>query len=71
MTASQVRICDSESGRRKRRKGAGSWVWALSSWRRRLVDGGVGEREEGPIFDVVRNGSQVGFLAVRMWVGVK
>ena len=27
----------------------GSEVLALSSWRRRLVDGGVGEREEGAI----------------------
>ena len=29
--------------------GEGSEVLALSSWRRRLVDGGVGEREEGAI----------------------
>ena len=27
----------------------GSEVLALSSWRRRLVDGGVGEREDGAI----------------------
>lgn len=35
----------------------GSEVLALSSWRRRLVEGGVGEREEGAIvgggFDVM------------------
>ncbi len=29
--------------------GEGSEVLALSSWSRRLVDGGVGEREEGAI----------------------
>ncbi len=70
MTASQLRICDSEIGRRKKRKGAGSWVWALSSWRRRFVDGGVGEREEGAIFGVVCSGSQVGSLEVGVWGGV-
>lgn len=45
MTASQCRISASEAGLRYWRIGDGSWTIDLSSWRRRLVEGGVGERE--------------------------
>lgn len=36
-------------GRRECRTVEGSEVLALSSWRRRLVEGGVGERDGGAI----------------------
>ena len=45
MTASQCRISASEAGLRDWRTGDGSSTMDLSSWRRRLVEGGVGERE--------------------------
>ncbi len=44
MTASQCRISASEAGLRDCRTGDGSWTMDLSSCRRRLVEGGVGER---------------------------
>ena len=49
MIASQCRRSASEIGWRECRTGEGSEVLALSSWRRRLVEGGVGERDEGAI----------------------
>lgn len=49
MMASQCKRSASETGWREWRTVEGSEVLALSSWRRRLVDGGVGEREEGAI----------------------
>ena len=45
MTASQCSISASEAGLRDWRIGDGSSTMDLSSWRRRLVEGGVGERE--------------------------
>ena len=45
--------------------GEGSEVLALSSWSRRLVDGGVGEREEGAIGG---KGLDVMFLGLK-WNG--
>ena len=50
MIASQWRRSDSEMGWRDWRTVEGSEELALSSWRRRLVEGGVGEREVGAIF---------------------
>ena len=49
MMASQWRRSASEMGWSNWRTVEGSEVLALSSWRRRLVEGGVGEREEGAI----------------------
>ena len=49
MMASQCRRSASETGWRDWRTVEGSEVLALSSWSRRLVEGGVGEREEGAI----------------------
>ena len=58
MMASQCRRSASETGWRDWRTVEGSEVLSLSSWSRRLVDGGVGEREEGAImgrrFNVMR-----------------
>lgn len=45
MTASQCSISASDPGLRDWRIGDGSSTMDLSSWRRRLVEGGVGERE--------------------------
>lgn len=45
MKASQCSISASDAGRRDWRIGDGSSTMDLSSWRRRLVEGGVGERE--------------------------
>lgn len=45
MTASQCSISASDAGLRDWRIGDGSSTMDLSSWRRRLVEGGVGERE--------------------------
>ena len=45
ITASQCSIWASDPGLRDWRIGDGSSTMDLSSWRRRLVDGGVGERE--------------------------
>ena len=47
ITASQCRSCASETGARDKRTVEGSETRLLSSLSRRLVDGGVGEREDG------------------------
>ncbi len=52
--ASQYNIWASETGARDWRTGEGSERVVLSSWRRRLVDGGVGEREVGGIVGFLR-----------------
>jgi len=45
MIASQWRRLEAEIGAREERMGEGSVMLVLSSWRRRFVLGGVGERE--------------------------
>ncbi len=45
ITASQCSISASDAGLRDWRIGDGSSTMDLSSWRRRLVEGGVEERE--------------------------
>lgn len=45
ITASQCSISASDAGVRDWRTRDGSSTMDLSSWRRRLVEGGVGERE--------------------------
>lgn len=64
--ASQWRRLEGEMGARWERVGEGSVVVVLSSWRRRLVDGGVGERE---VVAIVGFGSGVEVDVRESWVG--